>query len=656
MSDLIGVSLQIPAQAVEPGRSLDATLTIQNRGDVVDQLSLQVGGVPAEWVHLEQQSIPLFPGDQEQVTISFRPPRSSAAVAGSHRITIWVQSKEHEGQYTAVQDKLEVNQFYSSSLTINPKRASSRKETNYKLRLTNGGNTPVTHQLTAQDDEQGLNYRFARPSITLQPGQSAEIALVTEPKQKKMIGGSSPHNFTVNALPVGAGEGAIAAGQLVHTPLIPTWVIPLAGMLAIALCVAAFFAIRALFLQPPEVLGFVGVSETAGESQAITVQQGEPVTLQWEVDKGDRVAISPPVGGGELAVPRGSVTFTPAGDQVYVLTVTGKGGQIDTAEVRITVAMPDPPTIVTFAGAAADGEPGQDITLTEGEAVILSWDVTNADQITIDPPVSGELTLPQGSASALPIGNMAYTLRADNEGGSAEAKVQITIQGLPPTVDTFEANPAVIVEGQEEEVTLSWVAPGADSVTIEGVGQFSGAIGTANVPAPENSRSYSLIASNASGTAESEVQITVSGVDCTVQSGGLNVRRGPGAGPSPLPEFPTVGVNLNQGDKVQPLSRYQLDNGAIWLEIITPSSIKGWVVYQNQDATFQYIVCSNLDILSLPEGVSPPTLTPTPSSTPTPTPTTTLTPSPTSTGGFFIVTRPFVIIVTPYFVVPTATP
>jgi len=649
MSDLIGVSLQMPQQPAEPGRSLDATIIIQNRGDVVDQLTIQVGGVPPDWIHLSQQSIPLFPGDQDQVTLGFQPPRTADAVAGTHRITIWVQSKEHPGQYTSVQDTLQVNQFHRTTLDIKPKRASTRKDATYRLRLTNEGNAPASHQFTAKDDEQGLEYRFARPSITLQPGQSADIALTIQPKEQKKIGGAKPHNFTVNALPTGDGEGATVTGQLVHTPLIPIWVLPLVGLLAMALCVVAFLVLRAVFLQPPEVAAFVGSSATASESQAIAVQQGESVTLRWQVDKGSEVAISPPVGGA-MTVPAGSVTFVPDGDQVYVLTVTGRGGNTDTAEVRITVALPDAPVIVSFVGAAGGGAPGQAITVTEGEPVTLSWEVTNADRIVIDPPVTGELVLPQGSASAAPTGNMAYTLRAISDSGTDEAKVQITIQGLPPTVDTFEANPAVIVRGQEEEVTLSWMAPGADSVTIEGVGQFSGAIGTTNIPAPENSVSYHLIASNTSGTAEADVQVTVSGVDCTVQGGSLNVRSGPGAGPSPIPAFPIIGSPLSPGDRVQPLNRFQLENGAIWLEIITPSSVQGWVAYQSQDATTQYIVCSNLDILSLPTGTSPATLTPTPSATPTPTPTPTPTstptptPSPTTQVGITLVPMPITLV------------
>jgi len=662
MSDLIGVSLQMPQDAVKPGRNLQATLIIQNRGDVVDQLDIRVGGVPPTWIQLSQESLPLFPGDQDQVTVIFCPPRTAESVSGVHRITIWVQSKEHPGQYTRVQDKLQVSQFYQTKMDINPKRASGRADVDYRLRLTNEGNTPDSYQFTAQDDEQGLEYRFARQSIALRPGQSAEIALTVEPKKTKTFGSSQTANFRVTALGAKGGETTTTAAQLVHAALIPIWLLPIAGLLAMALCVAVVLVGRALLFQPPEVLAFAGASPTATESDAITVQQGETVTLRWQVDKGSEIAISPPV-GGQMTVPVGQVTFVPESDQVYVLTVTGAGGQTDTSEVRVTVALPDAPVIVGFEGTTASAAPGQDITVIEGETVDLNWEVLNADSIVIDPPVSGELNLPSGSASAMPAGNLAYTLRATNDGGVSEAKVQITIQGLPPTVDTFTANPAVVVQGQEEEITLNWVAPGADSVTVEGVGQFSGSVGTTNVPSPESSRSYKLIATNDSGLVEAFTEVTVSGVDCTVQTGGLIVRRGPGAGPSPLPEFPEIGVPLSMGDKVQPLSRYQIEDGSIWLEIITPAGIKGWVTFQNAAATEQYIFCSNLDPLDdLEEGTSPATLTPTPTETPTPTSTPTPTPSITPTAsitptpGPFIIGTPFIIVTLPYVIIPTWSP
>lgn len=69
-------------QSVAPGSQIVFTLEIRNLGRTVDQLTTEVLGDAAAWAQVEPPSLNLLPGTSGTVTVRFRPPRSSAVLAG----------------------------------------------------------------------------------------------------------------------------------------------------------------------------------------------------------------------------------------------------------------------------------------------------------------------------------------------------------------------------------------------------------------------------------------------------------------------------------------------------------------------------------------------------------------------------------------------
>ena len=78
--------------AIEPGRGASATLTVHNRGHVVDQIAIAVPDLPADWVRVAQPQMSLLPGGSADVAIVITPPRHSEAVAGNYDFTVTVTS------------------------------------------------------------------------------------------------------------------------------------------------------------------------------------------------------------------------------------------------------------------------------------------------------------------------------------------------------------------------------------------------------------------------------------------------------------------------------------------------------------------------------------------------------------------------------------
>ena len=113
----------------------------------------------------------------------------------------------------------------------------------------------------------------------------------------------------------------------------------------------------------------------------------------------------------------------PAGEYyVYAVISDGTYDPV-TAYSGGTVTVTKPaPEIVTFAA-----EPQ---TVTAGEPVTLTWEVDNADTVSIDQGV-GNVSL-TGSATVQPAETTAYTLTAKNAGGTVTAAATVTVSAVNP--------------------------------------------------------------------------------------------------------------------------------------------------------------------------------------------------------------------------------
>ena len=100
MSDLILVTLQPSLLQVKPGEELGATIEVQNRGRLVDSYSIEVLGLNPDWYELADDTVSLFPGDSEIVSLVFNPSAGSNAVADSYDFTIKVSSNVSPSEIT----------------------------------------------------------------------------------------------------------------------------------------------------------------------------------------------------------------------------------------------------------------------------------------------------------------------------------------------------------------------------------------------------------------------------------------------------------------------------------------------------------------------------------------------------------------------------
>jgi eukaryotic-like serine/threonine-protein kinase len=78
------VWLAAPNTPVAPGSAVSATVTVQNRGDVADTVTLSVQGIPEHWVRITRSSLQLVPDARDEVAFVIQPPRDPSSRAGEY--------------------------------------------------------------------------------------------------------------------------------------------------------------------------------------------------------------------------------------------------------------------------------------------------------------------------------------------------------------------------------------------------------------------------------------------------------------------------------------------------------------------------------------------------------------------------------------------
>jgi hypothetical protein len=165
-------------------------------------------------------------------------------------------------------------------------------------------------------------------------------------------------------------------------------------------------------------------------------------TLTWNISGAASVSIDQGIGNVALT---GSRAVAPSTTTTYTLTATNASGSI-TATCQVMVAgTPSTPSTPSVAGQPVV------ITFTANPSVIaygnsstLTWNVSNATSVTIDPGVGTFAS--SGSTVVMPAVTTIYALTASNAAGSTTSMAQVTVSssGYTPTPEPTPATFSVL--------------------------------------------------------------------------------------------------------------------------------------------------------------------------------------------------------------------
>jgi hypothetical protein len=210
---------------IEPGATpVEATVSVQNLGDVVEQYTLEVSGLDSDWYTAPVSSIGLFPQDKEQVRVRFHPPRRPGVRAGAYPFQIVVKGRGGS-QTQSIDGVLDVRGFAVFRIDITPHRQTARGKGTFRVSLINSGTGDVQLGLEARDAEEACEFKFTRdqaPSVGA--GSKLEAPLVVRPRSRPWVGQERSYQFTVTARPIDArGQNQTVSGEFTHRPLFESW-------------------------------------------------------------------------------------------------------------------------------------------------------------------------------------------------------------------------------------------------------------------------------------------------------------------------------------------------------------------------------------------------------------------------------------------------
>ncbi len=143
--------------------------------------------------------------------------------------------------------------------------------------------------------------------------------------------------------------------------------------------------------------------------------------------------------------------------------------------------------------------------------VTLNWDTKYAASVSITPSLPGNPTLTPGIGSVTfpsPSTTTTYTLTGTT-GAQTRTKILTLFVDQPPVINNFTVNDSTVVAGSP--VTLNWAVAGANTLGInQGVGSVTPiTTGSITFPAPANTTTYTLTATNGFGPVTSQVTVNV---------------------------------------------------------------------------------------------------------------------------------------------------
>ena len=241
---------------VEPGDAVQTTLRITNVGDQVEGYSIEICRGPASrWAEAVPNTVHLLPGQDTEVTITFRPPRQPAPPVGNVTFGILVISHIDPDRRAVVDGEIVVAEIHELQARLTPVSARGRHRGRYRIDVDNTGTAPASVLLRAHESTRALSLALAPTRLNTPAGASTSAFLLIRPVRPTLLGQQETLPFWIDyhtdAHPEQPGR---IDGVFLRRPVIPRGLIPVVATLLI-LTVAAVIALRTLLPhQPPAAL------------------------------------------------------------------------------------------------------------------------------------------------------------------------------------------------------------------------------------------------------------------------------------------------------------------------------------------------------------------------------------------------------------------
>jgi hypothetical protein len=234
---------------VRPGDEVGIDIVVRNVGQVVDSYAIEPLGPLAAWMRAEPDVLPLMPGTEGVVRLTFAPPRSAQVPAGDAPWAVRLVPSEDPDGATVQEGMLSVEAFSEVTAEMRPRtsHARGRRRGRHQLAMDNLGNCPVEVFLAAGDPERSLDVAVTPAAMTLPAGGVAVVDVRARARKRFWRGQPVTRPFQVVVEP-GGQQPTVVDGSLLQETVVPAWLLKLVA--ALALLAAVLVALWLTVLRP----------------------------------------------------------------------------------------------------------------------------------------------------------------------------------------------------------------------------------------------------------------------------------------------------------------------------------------------------------------------------------------------------------------------
>ncbi|UCC16889.1 MAG: hypothetical protein JSU58_11130 [Dehalococcoidales bacterium] len=300
MAETIHVIVEPTSFNVTAGDIAEVTAIVSNIGNTVDQFTFSIEGLEADWYNFSASSVALFPNDQETLKIFIHPEEPVEHKPGSYDFQLIVTPQEQPENTVKVALTLEVNVAPELQFEIVPQQITGRSG-NYKVKVTNPGETSVQVHLDTVDDEAMLHYKLQPEELTVPANGQSESTLKVKLRWLDFFVTERVCTFQVSAAIKDSDEVKSIDGKLAIT----AWYRPFQKL--------KFPRISLPFLRRlPDISEF-----------SASTSDRKKYILNWSVKRATKVTIN------DMDVePLGNLELTPPGMTSYLINASNKYGNV----------------------------------------------------------------------------------------------------------------------------------------------------------------------------------------------------------------------------------------------------------------------------------------------------------------------------------------
>ncbi len=493
LDEIIVLEVSARQQIVDVEQTGSWQLTIINGGALVARFDVNLEGwIDGKWVVMQPTSVNLFEGGRTMVAIDVTPPRLPSSHAGEHHFAIVVTSTNYPGHRAQRAVTLVINPYYEFHVgEASPRQQSVnyfRRMAMLKLPVENRGNSDTLFRIEGIDDQNQVTFelmspaeetRFARQvEFTLAPEQAVTVPISATPRNHRIVGvGTEQHALTLTTTMLGPQPSARSVlAQVRNRPVVGPWLI---------FAMLALIAAIVILVSQPSIESFAfapGIDQTTVEGQTAGVS-AQSVAGQAAALQGKKI----------FGIPIPKLPKLPR--QLSFLNSFLPGQEEGTAEA--TIALPETGAMVPA-----------------GTDVILTWDTSRANSLTLEKQVGGDIQFIATIDD--PSQTRQYSFRADLREratyiltarnwieripyigatfGLDESRLGLIVAPVEPVIEAFSVTPNNLVTGQSVNVTWQVLSADEYELLVNGVARPLESSRGSIEDTPATSTEYQLVA------------------------------------------------------------------------------------------------------------------------------------------------------------------